>query len=187
MAIGKLWWNADSREEAAQWQTEYLAKGALLVELKPEADRSVVSVLITLHKERAKEVFGYEPEEVEWLDVSELEAQAKALAFPSVEEMIQDQTWLEVEGLLRSTKHGLALQGVEDDLKGSVGKHDWCIGKECGDGFLVFVDDRPLSYRSTPLAAKEYAQEIIARLQADGDYRLNDRPAGFLPPRLTGN
>jgi hypothetical protein len=26
--------------------------------------------------------------------------------------------------------------------------------------------------------------EVIQRLVADGDYRLNDRPAGFMPPSL---
>lgn len=65
-----------------------------------------------------------------------------------------------------------------------VGRHDWGVGAKCEDGYPVFVDDRQLSYRPTPLAAKAYALEIIARLRADGDYRLNDRPQGFLPPEL---
>ena len=67
---------------------------------------------------------------------------------------------------------------------GEDGRHDWAIGKGCEDGFPVFVDDRPLSYRSTPRAARALALEIIARCRADGDYRLNDRPAGFSPPPL---
>jgi len=81
------------------------------------------------------------------------------------------------------------VQGLKDvtaalNRAGSIGKHDWFIGNECEDGFLVFVDDRPLSYRRTPVHARELAFDIIGRLVADGDYRLNDRPAGFLPPPI---
>ncbi|KWU26353.1 hypothetical protein [Burkholderia cenocepacia] len=68
---------------------------------------------------------------------------------------------------------------------GSLDKHDWCIGIECEDGFPVYVDDRQLGYRRTPAAATEYALDVIARLRADGDYRLNDKPAGFMPPALS--
>lgn len=68
-------------------------------------------------------------------------------------------------------------------LRGEVGKHDWCIGKGSEDGYPVFVDDRQLSYRPTLDTARELAFSIIADLQADGDYRLNDRPAGFNPPK----
>ena len=68
-------------------------------------------------------------------------------------------------------------------LQGEVGKHDWCIGEGCEDGYPVFVDDRQLSYRATTELAQEYALSVIADLQADGDYRLNDRPSGFLPPK----
>ena len=32
-------------------------------------------------------------------------------------------------------------------ISGSVGKHDWCIEEKTEDGFLVFVDDRPVSFR----------------------------------------
>jgi hypothetical protein len=67
---------------------------------------------------------------------------------------------------------------------GEDGRHDWAIGKGCEDGFPVFVDDRQLSYRPTLRAARGYAVEIIARLHADGDYRLSDKPSGFLPPPL---
>ena len=67
---------------------------------------------------------------------------------------------------------------------GNVGRHDWAIGAPCEDCYPVFVDDRQLSYRRTEKAAMAYALEIIARLQADGDYRLNEKPAGFLPPPL---
>lgn len=68
---------------------------------------------------------------------------------------------------------------------GVVGKHDWCIGTQCELGYPVHVDDRQLDYRPTVLDAREYAMDIIVRLQADGDYRLNDKPAGFLPPSRT--
>lgn len=66
-------------------------------------------------------------------------------------------------------------------FKGSLGKHDWAIGDRCEDGYLVFVDDRPLSYRNTIEDAISLSFHIIARLKADGDYRLNDKPAGFSP------
>lgn len=74
---------------------------------------------------------------------------------------------------------------VSQAKKGEVGRHDWAIGDGCEDGFPVFVDDRQLAYRQTQDLAQAYALEIIARLQADGDYRLNDKPAGFLPPPLS--
>lgn len=67
---------------------------------------------------------------------------------------------------------------------GSIGKHDWVVGEKCEEGFAVFVDDRQLSYRSNPESARRYALEIIDRLLVDGDYRLNDKPAGWLPPPL---
>ncbi|MDO8728527.1 MAG: hypothetical protein Q7K26_01400 [bacterium] len=69
-------------------------------------------------------------------------------------------------------------------MRGEVGLHDWSVGHGCEDGYPVFVDDRQLSYRKTPELAKDYAMQIIASIQADGDYRLNDKPAGFLPPPL---
>lgn len=80
-----------------------------------------------------------------------------------------------------------ALQLDEDDrdeLKGAVGKHDWAIGIRCEDGYPVFVDDSPLPLQPTQMEAKLYAQAFITRLQADGDYLLNDKPEGFMPPPL---
>lgn len=71
-----------------------------------------------------------------------------------------------------------------DNLKGAVGKHDWAIGIKCEDGYPVFVDDCQLSHQATQMDAKTFAMEIIVRLQADGDYRLDDKPQGFLPPEL---
>lgn len=69
-------------------------------------------------------------------------------------------------------------------LSGSIGKHDWAIGLPSEDGHAVFVDDRQLSYRLSPEAAVTLACDIIRRIIADGDYRLNDRPAGFIPPKI---
>ena len=89
MTIGMLWWFADSVEEAQQWRSEYLGKGALLVEIKPSKDN--VTVLITLYRERARAILGYEPEIEEWLDISELEAESKALGFPSVDALLVDR------------------------------------------------------------------------------------------------
>lgn len=62
--------------------------------------------------------------------------------------------------------------------------HDWTLGKECEDGVLVFVDDVQLSYRPTREAAKQLAFDVIERIIADGDYRLYDKPNGFMPPAL---
>ena len=71
------------------------------------------------------------------------------------------------------------------ERSGSVGKHDWCIWENGEEGFAVSVDDRQLSYRPSETAARAYAFRVIARLRADGDYRLNDRPAGFMPPEIS--
>lgn len=74
-----------------------------------------------------------------------------------------------------------------DDLPclGEVGKHDWAINAPCEDGYLAFVDDRPLSYRKTKRHAIALALEVIERLVADGDYRLGDKPQGFCPAATT--
>lgn len=72
----------------------------------------------------------------------------------------------------------------EAPASGSIGKHDWCLGAPCEDGYPVFVDDRQLGYRASPRLAICYALSVIARLQADGDYRLNDKPSGFMPPPM---
>lgn len=68
--------------------------------------------------------------------------------------------------------------------RGVAGVHEWHIGERCEDGYLVFVDDRPLSYRKTFHLAQAHAFEMIMRIQSDGDYRLNDKPLGFLPPAV---
>jgi hypothetical protein len=80
-----------------------------------------------------------------------------------------------------SLEHALCFfTGTE--RSGSIGNHDWCIKLSEEDGVAVFVDDRQLSYRPSEASARAYAFQVIARLRANGDYRLNDRPAGFLPP-----
>lgn len=68
--VGKLWWNADDMAEAQQMQANYLAKGAISVELKPEADRPIVNVIVALDRNRAHEILGYEVGDEEWLDLS---------------------------------------------------------------------------------------------------------------------
>ncbi len=73
--IGKLWWNADNMTEAEQWKSQYLAKGAISVELKPDSDRPIVGVIITLDRNRAQEILGHAVENEEWLDLSEDEAE----------------------------------------------------------------------------------------------------------------
>lgn len=65
--VGRLWWSADNLAEAQQWQRDFMAKGALAVELKPEDDRAVVDVIITLRVSMASEVVGYEVQPEEWL------------------------------------------------------------------------------------------------------------------------
>lgn len=74
-----------------------------------------------------------------------------------------------------------------DYAKGSIGKHDWIVGEwVLSEGFPVYVDDRQLTHRLTMVAAINYALGVIQRLQEDGDYRLNDKPAGFMPPPIKG-
>ena len=64
--MGRIWWSASSPAEAELWRAEYTAKGAL-VELKPEDDRPVVDVLITLDRAKANAILGYDVAEHEWL------------------------------------------------------------------------------------------------------------------------
>lgn len=65
--LGRLWWCADNMEEALCWQSNYLGRGAIAVELRPEDDRSIVDVFITLDRSRAREVLGQEVGDEEWL------------------------------------------------------------------------------------------------------------------------
>lgn len=66
--LGRIWWAADTPQEAERWQADYLAKGASNVELKPRDDgTSLVDVIITLDRARANEILGYQVEEEEFL------------------------------------------------------------------------------------------------------------------------
>lgn len=65
--LGRLWWCADNIEEAQQWKCDYMAKGAIAVDLKPEQDRAVVNVILTLDMSTANDVVGYEVQPGEWL------------------------------------------------------------------------------------------------------------------------
>ena len=41
--LGRIWWAADTPQEAERWQADYLAKGASNVELKPRDDAYFLS------------------------------------------------------------------------------------------------------------------------------------------------
>ncbi len=67
LALGRLWWCADNMEEALRWQSDYLGRGAIEIELRPEDDRPIVDVFITLDRSRAREILGQEVGDEEWL------------------------------------------------------------------------------------------------------------------------
>ncbi|MFZ7310924.1 hypothetical protein [Comamonas jiangduensis] len=72
---------------------------------------------------------------------------------------------------------------VENSIvAGTQGIHDWCVGHQTEDGFPVYVDDRQLGYRLTFNEARAFAFAVIDRIEADGHYRLGDKPLGFMPP-----
>lgn len=76
---------------------------------------------------------------------------------------------------------------MSESTHGSVGKHDWAV-KDCGEeGSAVYVDDRQLGYHKSLELTQGYAWVLICRLHADGDYRLSDKPHGFLPPATDPN
>src|SRR3989344_4176988 len=66
--IGKIWQCADNMTEAKQWESDLLAKGAIKVELKPEDDRPIVDVIVTLDCCKANEILGYDVESHEWME-----------------------------------------------------------------------------------------------------------------------
>mgnify|MGYP006920773575 CR=1 FL=1 len=80
--------------------------------------------------------------------------------------------------------HALRTKRALRMARGSVGKHDWCVGAWCPDGYKVFVDDRHVAYSPSIAAAVALALNLIERAIADGDYRLNDKPSGFIPPQI---
>ncbi len=65
-AMGRIWWCADNLAEATRWQSEYTAKGAV-VELKPDDDRPIVDVIISLERAKSREILGYDVQDHEWL------------------------------------------------------------------------------------------------------------------------
>ena len=78
--IGKIWWSAENLAEAQQWEAALTAKGAR-VELRPESDRAIVHVIITLERARANEIFGYEVGPEEWLEQDPPDADAILVKF----------------------------------------------------------------------------------------------------------
>ncbi len=64
--VGRIWWSADNLAEAQQWEADLTDKGAR-VELRPESDREIVDVIITLERARAKEILGHEVDPEEWM------------------------------------------------------------------------------------------------------------------------
>lgn len=88
-------------------------------------------------------------------------------------------------GFVHQEKQGAQLEiSVKVGVNYEIGKHDWCVSERTADGYLVYVDDRPVSYRHSLDAARRLALDVIDRCFADGDYRLNDKPAGFMPPAI---
>ncbi|MYM92556.1 hypothetical protein [Duganella vulcania] len=64
----RIWWTADTAQEAQQWKIDYTAKGATSVEVKHRNDASgLVDVFITLERSRASEILGYKVEKEEFL------------------------------------------------------------------------------------------------------------------------
>jgi hypothetical protein len=70
------------------------------------------------------------------------------------------------------------------NASGKLGKHTWSIVELARDSFSVFVDNRPLASLAGFEEGRDYALEIIRRIQADGDYFLYQKPKGFLPPSV---
>lgn len=58
--LGRIWWTAANAEEATNWRTKYLRRGASNVELKPRYGESpYVDVIITLDRSRSNEILEY--------------------------------------------------------------------------------------------------------------------------------
>lgn len=67
MSLGTVWFIADNQQEALQWQSEYLAKGAISVECRPQGVYEQVDVLITLDRDNSYGILGYDVEDYEWM------------------------------------------------------------------------------------------------------------------------
>lgn len=58
--LGKIWWCAESFEEAKHWKVKYLRRGASNIELKARNDGTkFVDVIITLDRSRSSEILEY--------------------------------------------------------------------------------------------------------------------------------
>ena len=65
---GKVWWSAESLDEALTWAKEIIERGALAVELRPLVGYQQVDLFVTMFRADANKVADYEVEESEWMD-----------------------------------------------------------------------------------------------------------------------
>lgn len=111
----------------------------------------------------------------------------KRLVITCVDSIVLEMPWshnIESTLSLFQLHHSQYRMLVGRVASGNAGSHDWSIVDGGEDGFQAFVDGRPLGYRKSFPLAQMLAFNLIERIQADGDYRLNDRPAGFNPPQF---
>ena len=110
--IGRIWWCADSLVEAQRWEAELTAKGAK-VELRPEDDRPVVDVIITLDCARANEILGYAVGSDEWLEEDDeqvrmaeaLDPDRRRAALQAIAaQVLAEHGWIPVVGVAASQK-----------------------------------------------------------------------------------
>lgn len=68
---GTIWWIAEDKAEAEQWKADLEGKGATVAIRPLDETTPKVSLYITLDRNRAEEVLGYQPDEEEWLTPDE--------------------------------------------------------------------------------------------------------------------
>ena len=68
---GTIWWIAEDKAEAEQWKADLEGKGATVVVHPLDEATPKVSLYITLDRNRAEEMLGYQPDEEEWLTPDE--------------------------------------------------------------------------------------------------------------------
>lgn len=68
---GKLWWIAYDQLQAEDWKAKLLNKGAVSVELRPQAGKESVDVIITLPLNTANDVVGFEIWSDEWVNTND--------------------------------------------------------------------------------------------------------------------
>jgi len=83
--LGTLGWSAANVRDFLDEVAPVLVRGAVLTGLQVESDRGIVHYEITVERERAKEVLGYQPQEDEWLEMVEE-------ALPWREHLVSGQT-----------------------------------------------------------------------------------------------